>query len=179
MNTQEGYLYRRINKIMRDRQFNDQSFQNLEYYYLSLMYSLQEIYRSPPNENFTLFRGFKIDENKIKHYKGMKADNLIILYEFLSTSENQKVAERFYKNPAPAGFNNCLMKINIPSNHEIKLAFLKELSEFKDEEEILLPSGTILQFISIITINNIINLNFSLVASNMHGLSIFISYTTL
>ena len=68
MYTEEGFLYRRINKIMRDRKFNDQSFTNLQYYYIAFMYSLQEIYQVPPNKNFTLFRGFLIDENKIKHY---------------------------------------------------------------------------------------------------------------
>ena len=84
--TAEGFVYRRINKIMRDRQFKDQSFQNLKYYYIALMYSLQEINRSPSNKDFTLFRGFLIDRNKIKHFKEMKVNNLIILYEFLSTT---------------------------------------------------------------------------------------------
>ena len=43
---QEGFFYFRINKIMREGKFNDQSFENLNYYYLKLMYSLQKISQS-------------------------------------------------------------------------------------------------------------------------------------
>ena len=41
---------------------------------------------------------------------------------------------------------NFLMKIHIPPNNDIKLAFFKENSDFPEEIEILLPSWIILQF---------------------------------
>ena len=53
------------------------------------------------------------------------------------------------------------MKINIPSNNDIKVGFIKEFLVFPADEEILLTSGTILEIKNIISI-----LTFSMVPSN-------------
>ena len=47
---------------------------------------------------------------------------------------------------------NCIMKINIPSNNDIKVGFIKEFLVFPADEEILLTSGTILEIKNIISI---------------------------
>ena len=177
--TQEGFIYRRLNKIMRDNLFTDKTFENMKYYYLALMYSLQELVKTVPNRSFTLYRGFQIDKSQIEYYNSLKPKTLIYFHQFLSTSERRSVAKNFFIECTDDKMN-CMMTIDIPSNSETKLSFIKELSCFDSEEEVLLKSGTILQFESIkIDLKKNVVLRFSLVPNNMEALSIFIKNSNL
>ena len=173
MYTAEGYIYRRLNKILRKKDFNGVSFQNFKYFYLALMYSLQIINSTPVNS--TLYRGFSIKKTKVYYYKEMTPNSMIILHEFLSTTECSKVAESLINKKLNTDTIYCLMKIRIPSDLEIKLSNIEKYSEFPTEKEILLKSGTILQFnFSETNQNGVLILNFTLVVSNIHGLSLYI-----
>jgi len=138
MYTEEGYIYRRVNKILRDGEYN--SFGNVRYYYFSLLFSLQQTLSSI--ETNQLYRGMKLRPEQLNYYNGLKKDDMILIDEFLSTTYDEKVAREYAKT----GEGSCLFQIDIPEETQLSISKIEDFSQFKHEKEVLLPSGSILIF---------------------------------
>jgi len=163
--TEEGFLYREINKILRN--FNNNEFPLICYYYTSLIaaitYYSQQSFENMKNDKImnegeiylNLYRGGGISENEIKAYE-MNKDSLIIrqYFEFMSTSFNRKKAEAFIK--ISKSKNKALYIIEVPNNVKSfgnTVVYLGNLSVYEDERECLIKSGSLLK-IENITKNN-------------------------
>lgn len=149
MYTAEGFLYREMNKLLREE--NILYFKKLKYYYTALLASFQ--YYAKDSLNKIMKEKFEIDEkgdifiyrasnlslDEIEHYKE-NPNTIRIFNEFLSTTLDINVVKKF--QPI------CLYKIKIRKDFINKdFAFLDdELTIYKNEKEVLLRSGSILYF---------------------------------
>jgi WD40 repeat protein len=137
--TEESFVYRRINKILREHDIS--LFMNLKYYYFSLLYSLK-VCRSSVHEK-TLFRGMKLRNQVLTNlYSNLEQDQMLQFNEFLSTTYDRNIAEKY----ADKGKGSFLIEIHVPE--DIIISSIENYSRFQHEKEVLLPSGSILQFTS-------------------------------
>jgi WD40 repeat protein len=135
--TEEGYVYRRINKILREDDYS--KFWEIRYYYFALLYSLRKIVENEMKIT-KLYRGLKLRSGQESFYKTMKEGQMILFSEFLSTTYDINIASKY------AGVGDCsyLMEIHVPE--DAKITKIENYSRFQNEREVLLPSGSILEF---------------------------------
>jgi hypothetical protein len=164
--TEEGFVYRRINKILRDH--DTELFLNLRYYYFSLIYSLKKC-----NLDFqkkVLYRGMKLrNQELITFYENLDLSQMMQFHEFLSTTYDINIAKKY----ADKGVGSYLLEINIPN--EVIVSSIENYSRFQHEREVLLPSGSILQFQGKKTEDELTTLSLNLIISNMDAFSNLLS----
>ena len=177
--TEEGFVYRTINKILRDKQYDE--FWKMKYYYFSLLYSLEKAYEEDKSITFeSLYRGMKLKEEQIKFYKALKEGQMIMFNEFLSTTYNKDIALKYAKNLDEYVPGSCLFEIKIPENENLRIALIEDHSQFKHENEVLLSSGSILKFDSFNNADNeLASLKFTLISSNLKAFSDYIEKYSL
>ena len=137
--TEEGFVYRRVNKILRDKDYN--SFYNIKYYYFSLLYSLKKVL-SEKAQNQYLYRGLNLRPPELNDYylKTLIVNDMILFDEFLSTTSDINIALKY------AG-SGLLFEIEVTEAAATRIANIERISEFSHEKEVLLTSGSILKFI--------------------------------
>ena len=160
MYTMEGFLYKEVNKILRNSHSND--FHQICYYYTALLASVAFYSKSTSplmkeeniikegEKSLILYRGGGISENEILAYKN-SGNSCIIrqIFEFLSTSYDESKAMLFMKT-SKSKFK-ALYVIEIPlEEHENSIVYLGNISKFKDEKECLIKSGSLLKVEDII-----------------------------
>ena len=153
MYTIESFLYRNLNEIIRTKSTN--SYELIKYFYVSLLASFEycsEKFRSNTKKilgknNYKLYRGSKISNDEIKLYE--VNGKLRMINEFLSTTYDQKIALKFCK-PSDH-LDACLYEIELQKDDEVlnNLALVKKISQFKNEKEILIRSGSVLKINSL------------------------------
>ena len=167
--TEEGFVYRRVNKVLRDKQYDH--FWKFKYYYFSLLYSLENVLKQKKTSE-CLFRGLKLGPEQLSFYMNqIKENDMILFNEFMSTTSDKNIALNY------AGSGGLLFEIEVSNEAAIRIANIEEYSVFSHEKEVLLSSGSILKFCGKIEkkddIPNIIK--FSLVESNSKAFLYFIS----
>ncbi|CAF1326024.1 unnamed protein product [Didymodactylos carnosus] len=144
--TIESFLYKLINKIMTEAGIEDvfkgnyafvsqkdESYARTLGPYCCMLFQYLCHEEAPKQKNVTVFRSGNLTEEMIRDYK--KNVGLRVLWEgFSSTTKNKEIA-LFYDG-------NTLFQIRIPSNPICQCVEISSLSEYPDEEEILLSPGT-------------------------------------
>lgn len=160
MYSEEGFLYRQVNRILREKSLKQ--FKNIECYYICLLAAFQHCSTSANSKLLSdpeiddgvkkelirdkklyLYRGSTILDDEIQILKQNK-NPLRICNEFLSCTISKDIAKRFALN--------CLIELEVEYNsfsERSLFTFLdSELSVLSAEREILLRSGVIIQIIS-------------------------------
>lgn len=139
MFTRESFLYRLVNKILRE---NDTSKIDTlgPYCYLLRAY----IRRIGTDYSGTLFRGCNLSEDQIDQYREAAiTKDWKVWTSFTSTSKNPAVAQAFQQN------TRFIFNVE-PINMFLVRAFdIQNLSINLDEEEVLLPAGVLFQVQSV------------------------------
>ena len=137
--TEEGFVYRRVNKVLRDKQYD--AFWNFKYYYFSLLYSLEKI-QSQRTTLINLYRGLSLKPEQQEFYlKNLKESDMILFNEFLSTTSDKAVALNYAKS------DGLLFEIEVSKEAAKRIANIENFSAFSHEKEVLLSSGSILKYI--------------------------------
>ena len=136
--TEEGFVYRRMNKVLRDKDY--EAFWKMKYYYFSLLYSFQ-ILISQRNTSITLYRGLcNLKPETIDFYlKTLKVNEMLIFNEFTSTSTDMKIALQYAKK------QGLLFEIEVSKEAAIRIADISNISVFNHEKEVVISSGSILK----------------------------------
>ena len=163
--TEEGFLYRRVNKILRDKNYNE--FTQIKYYYFALIYSLQNVEPNPETHK-SLYRGLKLKADQAILYNTLIKGQILMFNEFLSTTFDEAIALKY----ARTGPGSLIFDIEIPM--DTKIAQIDRYSRFQYEKEVLFASGANLVFNESIDENDVTRLKFVLVTSNCQALCIFI-----
>ena len=165
--TEEGFVYRRINKVLRDKDYD--LFWDLKYYYFSLLFALQKTF-SDKDLNY-LYRGMKLKAEQADFYKKLVKGQMIHFYEFLSTTYNIDIALKYAKT----GEGSCLFEIEVPKEENmLRLSKIEHFSRFEHEKEVLLSSGSILLFDECKDENDFTKIRFKLISSNYQAFSNFV-----
>eukprot|EP01103_Thecamoeba_quadrilineata_P020543 TRINITY_DN887_c0_g1_i1.p1 TRINITY_DN887_c0_g1~~TRINITY_DN887_c0_g1_i1.p1 ORF type:complete len:540 (-),score=88.68 TRINITY_DN887_c0_g1_i1:358-1977(-) len=139
MYTEEGFVYRRLNKILRDQKHH--KLENFLWYYLALLYSLKKCSKSlrvferdKKIKIEKLYRGCFFSPEQLNTLKEIPLNTILVNYDNLSTSYSLPVATKFLKN--------VLLEITVvATSDEERLSFIEDYSEFGSEKEVLLGSG--------------------------------------
>ncbi|CAF1978237.1 unnamed protein product [Rotaria magnacalcarata] len=145
--TYEGFLYRMLNKALRNLEINNLI--KLGFFIRDLHQQLQFVYEKQFGhtqvESFTVYRGQSVCNADFE--KILKTSNgLISFNNFLSTSEDEKVSLTFGKNGAcKPGFVGILFEMTIDKSiTSSPFALLDEYSYFQGtEKEILFSTHTV------------------------------------
>ena len=166
--TEEGFVYRRVNKVLRDKNYD--LFLKFKYYYFSLLYSLDRNLQEN-SSSIKLYRGLYINNEIEKFYLEDLQENQMILYnEFLSTSSDLNIALKYAKN-------GLLIEIEVSIESAKRIANISKFSKFEHEKEVLLPSGSILKKIQCNLEEIPKKVIFSLLESNSQAFFNFIKYS--
>ena len=96
---------------------------------------------------------------------------MILFIEFMSNTSGIDIALKFAKK------DGLLFEIEVPNEANLKISSIENISEFKHEKEILLSSGSILQYKGISQGIEPITIKFCLVESNTKAFSNFIVWS--
>jgi len=151
----EGYLFLKMNEFLRN--MNIFAFKKIKFYYISLLASFKYISEKTKfndNKDIILYRVSKCSDEEFELYETQKKNFIFRSYkEFLSTSLNVNTPmELFSKNDAD--FKEFFWEITIPkeliNNEHYNFADISMFSQFPEEKEILIRSGSIIQINKII-----------------------------
>ncbi|CAF1074100.1 unnamed protein product [Didymodactylos carnosus] len=129
--TMECFLYKLINKALRE---NDRSKEKTLGPFCYILF--RSWFLDANNYRQQLYRGVNTDENMVKSYNEATGETRC-WDSFTSTSKSRKKAE---------SFGNTLFTIDATNNTGIDIA---PSSRYPDEEEVLLPPGTVFQIIKV------------------------------
>ena len=133
--TEYGFVYRRINKILRDKEFK--AFWNLKYYYFSLLYSLKKVLSQEATSRY-LYRGLNLSSKQQEIYLNLQFNDMLLFNEFMSTTFDKDVALKFAKS--------LLFEIEVSKEAAKRICEIWSCSVFPHEKEVLLSSGSILKY---------------------------------
>ncbi|CAF1214017.1 unnamed protein product [Didymodactylos carnosus] len=137
--TKNTFLYKIINESLRSKNDIDALY-TFRYYISDLCTCLLDQYRKEANNNgvITVYRGVRLADNeilKMQHSVG----KVISINGFVSTSRDRNVAEMFAGN---VEHESVMYEIAL-NVRSLILADISSLSQFIDEQEVLLDIGSI------------------------------------
>jgi len=150
----EGYLYKTMNKFLRN--YEKLGLEKIKYFYICLLASFQYFSQNtkiPQNEDLIIYRASLCSEDEFKKCENLNLSNFICIFkEFLSTSINPEIANSFFDKDEDYNIQNTkklLWEIRIPKeliiNEPSNFADISKFSQFSWEKEILIRSGAIIQ----------------------------------
>jgi len=152
--TMEGYLYIFLNRSLR--LYEKSNLDRIKIYYISLMSSIKYFSKNTTNysKDLIVYRASKITEDEFKEYQNNNFKNIVrIFYEYLSTSINLEVSLQ-YIHKDYSEIKEVLWQIFIPKeifkDNQNCFADISHLSEYPNDREVLLRSGSIIQIEKII-----------------------------
>jgi WD40 repeat protein len=135
--SEEGFVYKRINQLLRDKDY--EKLWKMKYFYFSLLYCIEQ--NQDINLVNTVFRGLSLTPEQKSFCRALKQGDLVVVNEFLSTNQDRELANYYSKN----GPGSYIFEITVPDIGSSNLN-LENLSRFACEREVLIPSGSILKF---------------------------------
>ncbi|CAF3923306.1 unnamed protein product [Adineta steineri] len=137
--TRASFLYRVVNTALRNSDLS--KIDTLGPY----CYLLRAYIRSAGTEyNGYLYRGCNLAEEQVSQYRNaVSTKEWKTWRSFTSTSKNQQVVEIFGENTL---FIINVKEIGISSNRAFNI---QHISQFPDEEEVLLPAGVLFQIVDV------------------------------
>ena len=191
MYTVEDYLYKEINKVLREAHKNE--LQQISCYYISLMASL-EYYTQRTFENLLnkkilnenvdtmmVYRGAPMTKEELETYDKLLSDKSVLkvrqIFQFLSTSIKKETTTMFLQPEKDK--IKALYFIEIPifkdDYKSCPITYIKDFSIYKNEEECLIKSGTLLLIEKITKINeNLYNVFMRAVKRSTKGFYYFL-----
>ena len=159
MYTEEGYLYIKMNYVLRTHDVN--AFSSIKFYYTALMtafefYAKKNVRKEKNKTDFiTIYRGGGISNEEIKYFQN--PENLFKCRrysEFLSFSEKEQTALKFM-NKAKSDLRAVIkVHLDLHDNNKDFIKLSSELSLFPTEEEVLLRSGAIFELHEVKELND-------------------------
>jgi len=100
------------------------------------------------------------NQDLVNFYDNLETNQMMQSHQFLSTTYDIEIAQKYAKQ----GEGSYILEIQIPE--EMVVSSIENYSRFQHEREVLLPSGSILQFLKKTCENQLTTLSLSLIYTN-------------
>jgi len=149
MYTQETFLYKRVNTLLKEENWRE--LDNLAPYIFYLVKAFEAKTLAPKPEDLKawsyLYRAMALDQEALSFYDPSKT-KYFSWFAFTSTSRNPAVVEMF-KSAAPViGKIQVLFTFDISECCPSQLANISKVSDFKNEQEVIIAPTTQYEIIS-------------------------------
>jgi len=153
--TLEGYLYKNVNDYLR--KLDKLGFEKIKYFYTCLLASFKYFSlnnKLDKDKDLIVYRASKCLEEEFLEYNKQGNSNIVRIFkDFISTSSDPEVAISFFTKLDPS-MKEFFWEITIPKvlieQEAHNFADISNYSNFKNEKEILIRSGVIIQIDKII-----------------------------
>jgi len=153
--TIEGYLYKKLNNYLREN--NKLEFEKIKIYCISLLASFQFLSQNNTlnqDEDMVVYRASRCSDEELQKFQN--SPKIFPLFkEFLSTTKDCKVARELIEKDDNKDLNykKIFWEITIPKflikNESHNFADISKHSQYKNESEILIRNGAIIETKSI------------------------------
>jgi len=149
MYTQEKFLYKRVNALLREENWKD--FSNLAPFIFYLAKAFQAKTLAPTPEEIKtwgcLYRGTTLSQDSLSFYDPSKT-NYFTWYAFTSTTKDPAVADKFKSKPNDSANFEVLFTFDISDCDPGQLASVSKVSTHKSEQEVIIAPATLYEIIS-------------------------------